>query len=291
MNQEITLSYLYPFDWKDEDKLSAQFAEFQAAGYSTLSLTAKGLDRILAEPKFLIRLMMLAQDHKLRFSDAHGVWGPALGLGIGGRFPSLIPSMLEAHKKAMRYCADIGCRTYTVHTGAHEHIYFGVSVEKCRECIMRALEVLLPEAEKCGLIIALENNCENPGSADSLLPVFKAFASDHFGCCFDVGHAHYLLPEPKRPAMFYANGQEQFFCADPLKKLQPYIVTAHVHDNDQTGDWHKLPGHGTIDWNTVMPELLKSPRLLSVQSEAETAYDTFSIPELKDCFDRLMSLR
>ena len=81
MNGKITVSHLYPFENTNDEVLEKQFAEFEAVGCTDIALISKFLDRILVEPKFLIRLMMLAQDHKLRFSDAHGVWGPALGLG------------------------------------------------------------------------------------------------------------------------------------------------------------------------------------------------------------------
>lgn len=290
MENKVALAYLYTFDPKDETLLEKQFAEFQAAGCYDITMNALCLSRILAEPVFFIRLMMLAQKYNLRFTEAHGVWGPTLGMSIGGRFPSLTPIMLETHRRAMAHCADIGCRTYTVHTGAHEHLFFGVSVETCSEWIRRALDVLIPEAEKNGLVLALENNCENPGSADALLPIFQEYSCKWFGCCYDMGHAHYLDPIPPRPNKIYPNGLKLEFCSDPLKKLYPHIVTAHVHDNDQTGDWHKLPGRGTIDWDTVMPELLRAPRLISIQAEADPKHDPFTIAELKACFDRLIKM-
>ena len=74
------------------------------------------------------------------------------------------------------------------------------------------------------------------------------------------------------------------------RTVNPHIVTSHVHDNDQTGDWHKLPGRGTIDWDTVMPELLRAPRLISIQAEADPKHDPFTIAELKACFDRLIKM-
>lgn len=54
--------------------------------------------------------------------------------------------------------------------------------------------------------------------------------------------------------------------------------------------WHKLPGHGTIDWETLMPEFFRVPRLISIQTEADPKHDPFTIAELKASFDRLMTM-
>ena len=277
------------YQWKDipESGLGEIFAQFRDCGCTRLVLSSELLNRIMEEPAFLLRLMRVAGMYDLSFPDAHGIWGAALGLGTGGKFPSLIRPMIEAHKTAMAYCADMGCETYTIHMGAYEHIYFGTPAEDYNRLARQALKELLPEAEKHRIIIALENNCDNPGSADALLPIFESISSPWFGCCFDTGHAYYLTPDPEREPFFYESGIQLHFCSDPLKKLLPHIVTAHLHDTDKTGDWHRMPGEGKIAWNALLPVLNSAPRLKSLQSEVETGDYRISVPQLIETFRRL----
>ena len=281
------------YQWKEipEAEMERYFAQFRNCGWHRLVLSSNLLDRIMDEPAFLLRLMRLAEKYELSFPDAHGIWGAALGLGTGGRFPSLIAPMIEAHKRAMAYCADIGCKTYTVHMGAYEHIYFGTPASVYNELAAKALEKLIPEAEKLGLVMALENNCDNPGSADALLPLFETYHSPNFGCCFDTGHAHYLTPAPGREIFIYESGLTLDFCTDPLKKLLPHIVTVHMHDTDRTGDWHRMPGKGEINWSELIQTLDKAPRLISWQSEVETGDYNISIPELVTEFQKLLTIK
>ncbi len=287
----IPLSCFYSWKNLPEERIPEVFAEFKANGCRELVLTSDLLDRIMKEPAFLLRLMRMAESQSVCFSEAHGIWGPALGLGVGAKFPSLIPPMRAAHKQAFAFCADIGCRTYTIHMGAYEHIYFGTGVESIAACAKNALHELIPAAEKNKIVLALENNCDNPGNADALAPVFHEFPSPWFGCCFDVGHAHYLKPEPGKKPFLYECGLEQNFCENSLEKLSPHIVTAHLHDNDGTGDWHRLPGRGTIDWKPLIRALKQCPRLLSLQPEVDMTGNQVSMRELVETFQALLRNR
>jgi sugar phosphate isomerase/epimerase len=52
------------------------------------------------------------------------------------------------------------------------------------------------------------------------------------GVCFDTGHAHVTDGSP----------------AKALEVIKDRLLTLHVHDNDGTGDQHRIPGEGGIDW-------------------------------------------
>ena len=75
---------------------------------------------------------------------------------------------------------------------------------------------------------------------------------------------------------------------EALKKLLPWIVTCHLHDNNGLGDQHQLPGRGTIDWEHLMPELLAAPRLVSCQSEVGFLLYNIPIRTLCETMSRLV---
>ncbi|MEN6372685.1 MAG: sugar phosphate isomerase/epimerase family protein [Armatimonadota bacterium] len=96
--------------------------------------------------------------------------------------------------------------------------------------VIRELAVI---AKESGVVLAVENM--PPGylccSEEELVRLVEAANSDSVGVCFDTGHAN-LSPSFK----------------EQTKKLLPYTVTMHLHDNDGLTDQHKFPGFGTIDW-------------------------------------------
>ena len=72
-----------------------------------------------------------------------------------------------------------------------------------------------------------------------------------------------------------------------LERLAPYVVTAHIHDNNGFADEHKMPGAGTIDWKSTVSRLLACPNLEFVQNEADWRRDGVSVPEVVSAFARL----
>ena len=68
-----------------------------------------------------------------------------------------------------------------------------------------------------------------------------------------------------------------------LDKMLPNIVTVHLHDNASDTDSHDIPGHGNIDWKTVMGKLKTAPRLRSYQHEVSIAFG-YSAKTILDAF-------
>lgn len=94
-----------------------------------------------------------------------------------------------------------------------------------------AIKKWLPLAEECGVTLLSENILWG-ASADPrvIADLVKKVDSDHFGWCFDVGHA-------------WCSG----YSPDILKKCSVVPMSLHIQDNDGTGDGHLIPGDGTID--------------------------------------------
>ena len=89
--------------------------------------------------------------------------------------------------------------------------------------VIRGIEAVLPEAEKLGVVLALENHGRLPGMAQELLYIMKYFNSKNLGICFDI-------------ANFTANNMnERADAIEAYKVLKDYI--RHVHCKD----WANAP--------------------------------------------------
>jgi len=50
--------------------------------------------------------------------------------------------------------------------------------------------------------------------------------------------------------------------------MEPYLVTAHLHDNNGSSDQHLIPGFGTIPWDELVPRLKHCVHLRHFETEA-----------------------
>lgn len=104
---------------------------------------------------------------------------------------------------------------------------------------LRTVRGLLDYAGDASVRLALEN-----GPMDLLREVLEVFGEHHaLGICVDTGHANLHRDLYDEPSVAFL---EQF--ADSLIHL-------HLSDNDGSGDQHRAPGGGTIDWRSVAATL------------------------------------
>jgi sugar phosphate isomerase/epimerase len=165
----------------------------------------------------------------LRVFSAH------LSFGEGADFA--VPGAAEREPAIARLChelrvaAELGAQRAVVHPG-----------EKWPDDLRgrglawaaKGLARLATVAEACGLDLAVENM--PPGylgfSAEELLGLVDGLGSLRAGICLDTGHPHLGGVSP----------------ADLARAFGDRILVLHWQDNDGTGDQHRFPGLGTINW-------------------------------------------
>lgn len=293
--KKIPLSYFTcSKSWSDA-MLPNLFVEFAANGAENVVIDETMACKILDDPRFYSNLERYVRGAGVKLFEIHAPFGECwdLNCSVKARRPALV----DGHIKCMNYAAEAGCKTYVIHVGAWDCIFRPeISIEKMRELALDNLEKLLPEAEKAGIILAVENSFEMSNATDEVLGLIKKFDSPFIGCCFDVGHANYMAPARDGKPKNYSKPQVELawrgnLIEEPaaLEKLLPHIVTCHIHDNSGVGDDHNLPGRGTVDWAAVMPKLLSAPRLVSCQSEVSYVPHQISIKELCQTMSRLVA--
>lgn len=286
------LVYFYSWNLVPDSLLDAVLAEFAANGVTDLVLCDHWCKRILEEPMFYVDLITRLRNFGMHLRETHAPYGPLFDLNC-----SLRPArkdLIRAHEKMLEFSADAGCKTYTIHIGAYDCFFRDTTLAEMRDLADDTLEQLLPLAEKNNIIIAVENSFEPFNPPQEVIRLVKKFACDHLGSCYDSGHANMMAAAPGKTAESYPPHlrkcwHDHFpFEPDALGMMAKDIVTCHLHDNCGTCDEHAPIGRGSIDWKVLIKRLQEEcPRLISLQTEVNTAEHKLSIRELCNSFRRL----
>lgn len=290
----IRVSHFYEWTHVNDSLLGCFFAEFADHGARALSTSPGWSARILGDPAFAALLRKTLGANGLVMADAHAPWGAAWDLDIEDA--ERRPQMIAGHRLCMAMLADLGVETYTMHIGAGpNYSNGGVHTAEMQACALRTLEALLPDAVSHGIVIAVENIVEPSTDPAVVASLVAPFDSPHVACCLDLGHAHVLDADaPRTVAQLQPYVRERAWnnrvkltpFTEVVRLLAPWIVTCHVHDNDATGDEHRLPGDGKIDWPRYLAALGACPRLKSIQNEWHPAGYGYSIARACRCFDQ-----
>ncbi len=116
--------------------------------------------------------------------------------------------------------------------------------ELAKKLTIELMQDLLPDCEKYGVTICLENmpfRKHRISTMDRIVEVLEIINHPNAGICFDTGHS----------LMF---GHD---LGDMARLAAPYLKCLHVHDNDGTRDSHKLPYSegGVGNWENFVKAL------------------------------------
>ena len=288
---KVPIAHYYDWNSIPENIYNNIVNEFKDNGVSNFVLPDGILEKFLKEPREFSRFKRFALSSEVTFSDAHLPFGQPYDLCCAEK--GRRPWMLEDQKRSMAFAAELGCRTCTVHMGAYESVCFKTPNSELRPRVVEALGILLDEAAKLDVIIAIENSFERSNTTTEVLYYMSCFDHPNLGVCYDSGHACVMRDFPGKvrekyaPAMDAAWGEVVECYPDALGDLLPHIVTCHLHDNDGYSDAHKMPGDGRIQWESEISRLLTAPRLMSIQSEVSMIRNGYSIRRLAESFEAL----
>ena len=268
------------------EEIPARLENLAAAGVKRIQLEAKQLMETIDDPEYRRVLVREAEADGLKLFDAH-----ALHSGIdsfGSPIPGAHEHILEVARKALHGAAELGIRTVTFHTGRTRLVkqfapesgaIEDVDLAGARARILRQLEIMVPEAEKLGIVMALENLFLPSSAAHFIAPIVREFNHPNLGLNYDSGHALLVerLPgkDPVQIAEWIRLGwtdSQVTLQDDQLDEMLDQVVTAHLHDNKGINDEHMMPGEGAANWPHILERLQRAPRLISLQSEVSSKY-------------------
>jgi len=117
---------------------------------------------------------------------------------------------------------------------------------KVLEIGLKRWKKVVKEAEKLGIIVAIEN-LRHLNIIEYLIDNIK---SENLRICYDAGHDH-------------CNTNDSF----NFEKYGNKIIATHIHDNDGERDSHFIPLHGDINWDKIMKNLKNSNKNLTLSAE------------------------
>ena len=278
--KDVPVTYLFIGD--DENALRSTLPEFAANGVKNVVLSDLLISAIMRKYSFADTIRKYLDLTGVKFVDSHAPFGPYIDMNVPE--PSRRREMILRQKLALNIAASFGVDTMTIHVG-NDVRFPEVPLERQAELVCEALSELLPEAEKCGITICIENIWFRINTPDMLLKIKSHFPTPNLGFCYDAGHAN-LMTNGRVFADGAASKAWGMFGETPdwddpiLEKMLPHIVNCHLHDNDGFEDSHRLCGKGNVDWKKVASLLKTAPRLKNIQCESISTKHAFSVKEM-----------
>ena len=266
----VPVTYVLAGEFGSDEVRRSSMEAFAAAGAKHLVLSNQFISEIMRDHKYAVQLNSDMTECGLTFMDAHSPFGGILDLNCPD--PCFRKQMLARHKLAVNICASMDVKTITIHPGS-DRFFPEIPLEKHLDLMRDAIDNLLPEAEKCGVVVCIENSMSRAACPRMVTALKAEYDSPYLGLCYDSGHAHQLdaarnLPDSVIHQFWRTVGVDEPEWDDQaLERMLPEIVNCHLHDNDASIDGHRLPGNGTINWQKVVPLLKSAPKLQVIQCE------------------------
>jgi sugar phosphate isomerase/epimerase len=290
-NVPVTFLYDYASSMTRTERCIV-FREFAENGAPNLVLTDTAIQKIMADFRFSRELREDAEACGIKFVDAHAPFGVLLDLNCPD--PDYRHQMKLRHKLSLNICREMGVDTITVHVG--NDVPSDLPLQKHLDNISDALDAILPEAEKCGVTVCIENIWFRTNTPERLLEFKEKFPTDNLGFCYDAGHANLMFngrntKDSHAKKCWDFHGEQVPWDGEILEKMLPHLVNCHLHDNNGENDQHYMPYDGCIDWKHIVGLLKKAPRLKSIQSEViPHCARNFSISKVCSIFRQLAEL-
>ena len=267
--------------------------EIASAGIKHIVLTNTLMKEILVDINMVQTLQQEAAAAGLSFVDSHALFGMTYDLMNYG--DSLHKHRTMLNKLQLNIAAEMGVKTITFHPG-NEAARPETPLSTLRDNVKRSLEDMLPEAEKCGVTICIENSWNQISVPKPLWEIRNAFPTEHLGFCYDSGHANIMSgkgrhdPNNAAIARWKVRGFDEVDWNDHiLEDLLDGVVNCHLHDNNAVSDQHLPPGQGNIDWKNIASLLKRAPRLKCIQSEVKIVQGGISFSKLSGIFNHIFN--
>lgn len=169
------------------ERLTAFLDSLRENGVKELVFNAFDYEQeLFFEPGFLGKYIKAVEKSGLKFGAAHGLWFANNDLNwpdADGRYDTV-----KVQCEFMHRAADSGCRIFILHPGT---VYPRYSRSDLWQYVRESVEMLLAQAEKDRIVLALENS--SPGGlgddCQELAEFISGMNTSFLGVCFNACHA------------------------------------------------------------------------------------------------------
>jgi len=136
--------------------------------------------------------------------------------------------------------AKLGVSVAVIHPGGKNTDATGADSGAVRARNVEAFRRLAEHAASLGMRIGIENLMRTGASRpEELIELVQDIGNEAVGIVLDTSHANVC----------------ELDIPDTIRKFGPRIIGTHISDNDGSGDQHRTPGNGLIDWPPVAAAL------------------------------------
>ena len=210
-----------------------------AAGDTTLEEKLRfykglGFDFVCTSPRKILEtdFLRICEGLDLPIDNVHLTGEDTIALWLPGP---------RGDEVAARYCREIAAMSERGIRLGVAHETWGLEVMPFTPIGLERFRRIVGCAEDHDFVIGFENSVTPDVH---LRGVLEAIDSPCAGFTFDTGHWNAFAPDSDFP----------FVYADRL-------VITHIQDNDGTGDQHRIPFDGTVDFARLAPVLRRAKRL------------------------------
>ena len=250
----------------------ARFAKLKALGFDAvdfnLSLTDAPCYRDVAQMETLCaEVRAAAEKHGLEIFQVHGPWP------TDDKTPESRAVVWDYMRRAIYGCHLLGSRYLIIHPQMpYGTIKTVEDPEVAKAITVDMLRFLLPDCEKYGVVLCLENmpfRRQRISTTDRIVEVVREINSPYLQICFDTGHCHVMYED----------------IGESVRLAGPYIKTLHIHDN-WYDDEHSLPFTCAIDWPAFAKALIEIGYDGTLNLEVRKVFPKMS-PGLQEAYIRM----
>lgn len=165
-------------------------------------------------------------------------------VNIASLNPQIGRASMQQIRESVIFAADIEAPIVDLHPGNLPGDYPKRFLKQSRDNLLRHLSTVINSAEELEVIVSIENkqqgqNLQTIATVDDQIAIIRKMSSKYCRATFDVGHAN------------------TYSCdlIDYARRIAPYLVNVHLHDNNGTKDEHLTLGQGNIDFESVLKTL------------------------------------
>jgi len=189
---------------------------------------------------------------------------------------------VEAALQWIEYCQVLNVPYMVIHPGGSQGYRSLKEKQKILQLNVDSFNKIGKFAEDLGVKLAIENMLAGEKSGGRRFPgehiaelyeIINAVGSSSIGICFDTSHANALNID----------------LVEAIYECGSLLCATHISDNDGSGDQHRLPYNGKIDWVEVIQALkaVDYQNLFDLEIPGETIPPTF-VRDLKLEYARKM---
>lgn len=168
-------------------------------------------------------------------------------------------AVFEYYLSCIEDCGRLEIPTVVMHTGRMSN-----PLPPLSDLSIERWQRMIDAAERHNVNIAVENQGD-PHKCIRAMELLEKFDSPKLGICYDSGHAN----------VHNNNGRGR----EMLTRFGNRLKALHLHDNDSSGDQHRMPFDGNINWIDIINEIKNAGYTGATTLELDGGYPELTIEE------------